>query len=119
MDARQASDAFEKLPVGFGKIGGPTAAFAAVTRVAARRITQPRKRPLGLLKGILRDRRWIILFACVFFEAGLESEQCREPAEHHEEQQDRGYRNAEAHVLRMWPEYHANDMWGGALTGVL
>ena len=100
MDARQPPHAFQKLPVRFGKIGGPAAALAAVTGIAARRIAQARERPLGLLEGVLRDGGRIVLFAGVFFEARLKGEQCREPAA----QQDREYRNAEAHVPRMRPE---------------
>ena len=62
VDAGQAADAFEKLPVGFGEIGGPTASLAAVTGVAARGIAQAREGPLGLFVGVAGDCRRIVLF---------------------------------------------------------
>ena len=57
VDAGQAPDALQKLPVGFGEIGGPAADLAAVTGIAARGIAQARERPLGQLVRVLRDRR--------------------------------------------------------------
>src|SRR6266699_1138057 len=110
--ARQAADALEELAICSRKINGPAAALAAVTGVAAGRVTEPREGPFSEFVTVCRDGGGIVLFAVILLEASLESEQCREPAA----QQDREYRNAEAHVLvcgqnNMWDL--GERTWGG------
>src|SRR6185312_13759388 len=93
MNTRQAADTREELAIRFGKIGWPASALTTVSGVAPGGIAETGEGPFGFFVGVGRDRGGVVFFAGVFLKSRLEGKQCRKPAA----QQDREYRNAEAH----------------------